>query len=77
MLLETGGDAMRWARRAFHDKALGYEAIVARAAEAPAGADGLLFMPYLTGERLGAHRNARAQFFGLGAAHGLPICTGR
>ena len=28
-------------------------------------------MPYLTGERLGAHRNARAQFFGLGAAHGL------
>ncbi|MDQ0475228.1 xylulokinase [Labrys wisconsinensis] len=72
VLLETGGDAMRWARRAFHDKALGYEAIVARAAEAPAGADGLLFMPYLTGERLGAHRNARAQFFGLGAAHGLP-----
>ena len=28
-------------------------------------------MPYLTGEKLGAHRNARAQFFGLGAAHGL------
>jgi xylulokinase len=28
-------------------------------------------MPYLTGERLGAHRNARAQFFGLGASHGL------
>ncbi|TIR46494.1 MAG: pentose kinase, partial [Mesorhizobium sp.] len=23
-----------------------------------------------TGERLGRHRNARAQFFGLGAAHG-------
>jgi xylulokinase len=72
VLLETGGDAMRWARRAFHERALGYEDIVARAAEAPAGADGLLFMPYLTGERLGAHRNARAQLFGIGAGHGLP-----
>lgn len=71
VLLETGGDAVRWARRAFHEKALGYDEIVARAAEAPAGADGLFFIPYLTGERLGAHRNARAQFFGIGAAHGL------
>ncbi len=71
VLIETGGDAMRWARRAFHEKSLGYEDIVARAAEAPAGAEALFFMPYLTGERLGAHRNARAQFFGLGAAHGL------
>jgi xylulokinase len=72
VLLESGGDAMRWARRALHEKALDYAAITAKAAEAPAGADGLFFMPYLTGERLGAHRNARAQFFGLGAAHGLP-----
>ncbi|KAB0682792.1 xylulokinase [Aureimonas leprariae] len=72
VLLETGGDAMRWARRAFHERALGYGEIVAKAAEAPAGAEGLFFVPYLTGERLGAHRNARAQFFGLGAGHGLP-----
>lgn len=72
VLLETGGDAMRWARRAFHEKTLGYGEIVAKAEQAKAGADGLIFMPYLTGERLGAHRNARAQFFGIGAAHGLP-----
>ena len=45
--------------------------MVASAATARPGADGLLFMPYLTGERLGRHRNARAQFFGLGASHGL------
>jgi xylulokinase len=63
---------MRWARRALHENALDYAAIVARAAEAPAGADALFFLPYLAGERLGQHRNARAQFFGLGAAHGLP-----
>lgn len=70
MLLESGGDAMRWARRALHDGQLGYAELVEQAATAPAGSDGLLFMPYLCGERLGAHRNARAQFFGLGAAHG-------
>jgi len=72
VLLESGGDAMRWARRAFHDNTLDYATIVAYAAQAPAGADALFFLPYLAGERLGAHRNARAQFFGLGAAHGLP-----
>ncbi|GAB1583697.1 FGGY-family carbohydrate kinase [Phyllobacterium phragmitis] len=71
MLLESGGDAMRWARRAFHEKQVSYEEIVAKAAEAPAGSDRLFFMPYLAGERLGDHRNARAQFFGIGAAHGL------
>ena len=71
MLLESGGDAMRWARRAFHEKQVGYEEIVARAAEAPAGSRRLFFMPYLAGERLGEHRNARAQYFGIGAAHGL------
>lgn len=71
MLLESGGDAMRWARRAFHEKQASYEEIVTKAAEARAGSDRLFFMPYLTGERLGDHRNARAQYFGIGAAHGL------
>ncbi|MCV3736128.1 FGGY family carbohydrate kinase [Rhizobium sp. TRM96647] len=71
MLLESGGDAMRWARRAFHEKQFSYEDIVAKAAEAPAGSERLFFMPYLAGERLGDHRNARAQYFGIGAGHGL------
>ncbi len=72
VLLETGGDAMRWARRAFHGNAVGYDHVVAEAAKARPGSDALLFMPYLTGERLGHHRNARAQYFGLGASHGQP-----
>lgn len=71
MLLESGGDAMRWARRAFHEKQFSYADIVGKAAQAPAGAERLFFMPYLAGERLGEHRNARAQFFGIGANHGL------
>ena len=72
VLLETGGDAVRWVRRALHRNDASYDDVVASAATANPGADGLLFMPYLTGERLGRHRNARAQFFGLGASHGLP-----
>lgn len=35
----------------------------------PAGAEGLLFLPYLTGERLAEHTNSRAQFFGLQRKH--------
>lgn len=72
VLLETGGDAVRWARRTFHGNAVGYDHVVAEAAKARPGADALFFLPYLAGERLGRHRNARAQFFGLAAAHGLP-----
>jgi xylulokinase len=71
MLLESGGDAMRWARRAFHDTQFSYEDIVTKAAEAPVGSERLFFIPYLAGERLGDHRNARAQYFGIGAGHGL------
>ena len=71
VLLETGGDAVRWARRSLHGGEADYAAIMATAAQAPAGADGLFFLPFLVGQRLGRERNARAQFFGLTAAHGI------
>lgn len=70
VLLESGGDAMRWARRAFHGGRVSYEEVAEWAASAPAGSDALFFLPYLVGERLGEHRNARAQLFGLAAGHG-------
>jgi len=69
-ILDAGGDAMRWARRAFHEQAYGYDRIVSLAESAPAGAGMLLFLPYLSGERLGACTNARAQFIGLTSGHG-------
>lgn len=71
VLLEAGGDSARWARRAFHDNAQSYGEILDLAAGVEAGAESLFFLPFLTGERLGAHRNSRAQFFGLNARHGL------
>jgi xylulokinase len=69
-ILDAGGDAMRWARRAFHDNELSYDALVKLASAVAAGSDGLLFLPYLNGERLGPRTNARAQFFGLTYGHG-------
>ena len=71
VLLEAGGDAARWARRTFHEDGLDYSEILDLAGTAPAGSETLFFLPYLVGERLGDHRNSRAQFFGLTAGHGL------
>ena len=70
VIIDSGGDAMRWARRAFHENALDFDAMVTRAAQAPAGSDGLFFLPYLNGQRFGAKNNSRAQFFGLTSRHG-------
>lgn len=70
-LLDAGGDAVRWARRALHDNALSYAEVDAAAAGSVPGANRLFFLPYLSGERFGQHRNSRAQFFGLTASHGL------
>ena len=48
-----------------------YETMVAEATEAPPGAAGLTFLPYLLGERAPVwDSNARAVFFGLGRNHG-------
>jgi xylulokinase len=68
-ILDAGGDAMRWARRAFHDNQYSYERIVELAGAVQAGADRLLFLPYLNGERLARQSNSRAQFVGLTSGH--------
>lgn len=50
-----------------------YELITAQAAEAPAGSEGLYFLPYLTGERTPhADPYARAAWVGLTPRHGRP-----
>lgn len=71
-LLDAGGDAVRWARRAFHENRRSYAHVAEDATRAPAGSHGLFFLPYLSGERFADKRNSRAQFFGLKAEHGLP-----
>lgn len=69
-LLDAGGDAVRWARRAFHENARSYGDVTADAERATTGCNALFFLPYLSGERF--NPSSRAQFFGLTAAHGLP-----
>lgn len=50
-----------------------YELITAQAADAPAGSEGLFFLPYLTGERTPhADPNARGCWIGLSLRHGKP-----
>ena len=59
------GAALEWCRQLFADR-LDYAALLEEAAASPPGADGLLFLPYLTGELQPINDgNARGVFFGL------------
>jgi xylulokinase len=50
-----------------------YDLLTAQAAQAPAGSEGLIFLPYLTGERTPyPDPEARGVFFGLTLRHGKP-----
>ena len=53
-----------------------YDLLASSAAEAPAGSEGLLFLPYLTGERTPhADPHARGAFVGLTLRHGKAHLT--
>jgi xylulokinase len=74
VMLSAGG-SLRWYRDTFAPSS-NYDDLLAPAVEIPAGADGLLFLPYLTGERT-PHPDplARAAFVGLTVRHVLAHCT--
>ncbi len=75
----SAGGSLRWFRDAVCEKEKAeaertgrdvYDLITELAATAPAGSDGLLFLPYLTGERTPhADPDARGVFFGLSLRH--------
>lgn len=77
--VNNGGDVFRWARDNMFDSEkstatlLGmddYDLLTEIASKIPAGADGLLFHPYLGGERAPIwDANARGSFFGLTHEH--------
>ncbi len=70
-LVDNGGDAVRWAKRAFHEDTLSLGELSKIASRAAPGSNRLLFLPYLNGEREAELSNARAQFFGLNSQHCL------
>lgn len=67
--------AHRWLRDALFSQ-IGFDGMDEKAREAPAGSEGLLFHPYLNGERSPYwDPDLRASFVGLGFQHGAPhIC---
>jgi xylulokinase len=71
----SAGAALRWWRDVVGG-GVDYEGLASLAAEAPPGAEGLLFLPYLAGER-SPHLDplARGAFFGLSLRHRLAHLT--
>jgi xylulokinase len=74
VMLSAGG-SLRWHRDTFAP-GVDFEGLVDSARDIPAGSDGLLFLPYLTGERT-PHPDplARGAFIGLTLRHALPHMT--
>lgn len=72
-MLDCGGLSMKWCRELFgsfaRDK-LSYEEMIERTELVPPGCDGLLFYPYLMGERRRDNISARGCFSGIGITHG-------
>lgn len=81
VMLSAAG-SFRWFRDALaqHEKELAaredmdvYKLLTAQAGSAPAGCEGLIFLPYLSGERTPyPDPDARGVFFGLTLRHGKP-----
>ncbi len=74
VMLSAAG-SLRWYRDTIAP-GMGYDELLAPAAAVPAASEGLLFLPYLTGERT-PHPDplARGAFIGLTVRHGLPHMT--
>ncbi len=66
----SAGLSLSWFRERIGRKSDSYDALTADAAESSPGSRGLVFLPYLTGERTPhGDANARGSFVGLSAAH--------
>jgi xylulokinase len=70
--LSAGGSLSWWRETVGGD----YDGLVGAASEVPPGSEGLVFLPYLSGERTPhLDPDARGAFFGLTARHGLAHMT--
>jgi xylulokinase len=84
VMLSAAG-SFRWFRDALGDTEMAqaaetgrdvYDILTEKAAQVPAGCEGLLFLPYLTGERTPyPDPDARGVFFGLSLRHRKPHLT--
>jgi gluconokinase len=72
--LNNGGNVMQWFAKTFLTKNFSsadeFEEFISEACATPAGSDGLIFLPYIYGERAPVwDAEARGIFFGVSAAH--------
>lgn len=79
-IAEAGGGSLKWFKDEFCGEHVDeaarcdvpvYDLLSDLAAEGPAGAEGLLYFPYLMGERTLGSPYARGAFFGLVPGHGI------
>jgi xylulokinase len=72
-MISTSGKALEWCRAALGRTEQSWESLFAEIERVPAGADRLLFLPYLAGERAPLwDPRARGAFIGLTLNHGGP-----
>ena len=70
VMLSAGG-SLRWLRNTFFSEGESYDTLTAMAEKVAPGGEGLIFLPYLTGERCPyPDPEARGVFFGLSLKHG-------
>ncbi len=71
-ILDCGGLSMKWCQdwlASARGEDVPFEKLIAMAAEVPPGSDGLVFYPYMLGERRRENTAARGGFFGLTLNH--------
>jgi len=71
-MLDTGGLSMKWCKDFLSSVNLGeisYEQMIGMAEKIPSGSEGLIFYPYLLGERKQENIHAKGCFFGLTINH--------
>jgi xylulokinase len=74
--MQVGGGALLWLARGFYEGEMAFERLEAEAAAVPPGAEGLLFLPYLRGERAPLwDEAARGAFVGFTDGHTRAHCS--
>lgn len=71
-ILDCGGLSIKWCKdlvSSFCAEGIDYDALIEMASQAPPGSDGLLFYPYLLGERRRENTTAKGGFFGINLQH--------
>ena len=71
-ITDCGGLSMKWCKDLMTSAAgreMSYEELIEKAAAIPIGSEGLLFYPYMLGERRPENMAARGAFFNLGLNH--------